>query len=637
MLRASRIIFDQPVYLREETELSEEPMAPEGGFSRGRCGPQSSSASSGPPRRTRWSSALLSLALVVAVAAGVRAAHHAVLQGGPLLYLHHWTESDMHYFQAWARGFAAGDLLSRESGRPAHSWHDNFAREVHQRSGSTEPYGPEVRRRLWDRWLGGSRFYQDPLYPYALAASFRLFGDSVLPVFLAQALLGIGCAALAWLLARMLFDAPSALASGLLAALFGPLLLHELLLLRESAITFTGLAMLAAGAAALSRQEHRRWPLVTGILAGILVLLKSSALVIFAAFIMLLLHRLRSRPREAVLRAALCLAGFALSLSPLVARNVAVGVPPFAFAASGPVTFINHNFAGYDPMSGDTTSDLASGILHRSDGRFLPSALETIRTHESLGGWLRLVAGKLAAFWQAWEVPNNASYDYYRLSLGALAWILVGFPLVAPLAVVGIALAGFRSHAHALLLAHLGAGLLLTAVFYHLSRFRVPIAVAMIPFAGFALAAGLEAMRARRWKPFAGGLATVVVVAAIVLRPLPQDRPRIRVADYGVANEITGHLAARLEEEGAPEEALSLLDRQLRTEPAELRDLRPIGEETRISVHAALLAGSFRPLHQSAAKLCVQLGRAEEAGEHARAAETLARVEQQVEGAGRPR
>ncbi len=612
-------------------------MPPEGDCLDDSCEPQSPNPSSRPPRRARWSSALLSLALVVAVAVGVRVAQHVVLRGGPLLYLHHWTESDMHYFQAWARGIAAGDLLSRESGKPAHSWHDNFAREVHERSGSTEPYGPEVRRRLWDRWLGAPRFYQDPLYPYALAAAFRIFGDTVFPVLLVQALLGVGCAVLAWLLARMLFDAPSALASGLLAALFGPLLLHELLLLRESAITFTGLATLAAGVAALSRPERRRWPLVTGILAGILVLLKSSALVIFAAFVLLLLHRFRSRPREAVLRAALCLAGFALSLSPLVARNVAVGVSPFAFAASGPVTFINHNFAGYDPMSGDTTSDLASGILHRSDGRFLPSALETIRTHESLGAWLRLVAGKLAAFWQAWEVPNNASYDYYRLSLGTLAWILVGFPLIAPLAVVGMAIAGWRSHAHALLVAHLGAGLLLTAVFYHLSRFRVPVAMAMIPFAGFALAAALEAMRARRWKPLAAGLAAVLLVAAFVSRPLPPDRPRIRVADYGVANEITGHLVARLEEEGSPEEALALLDRQLRTEPEALRDLRPDGAESRIPVQAALLAGSFRPLHQRAARLCLQLGRAEEAEAQARAAVRLGLVEEQIEGASRRR
>ncbi|MBI3450584.1 MAG: glycosyltransferase family 39 protein [Acidobacteria bacterium] len=580
---------------------------------------------------------LVSLVLVITVAAGVRVAHHAILDGGPILYMDHWTESDMFFFKTWARGIAAGDLLSRDSGRPAHSWHDSYARRIHEQSGSTEPYGPEIRRRIWDRWLSGARFYQDPLYPYALAAILAIFGDTTTPVLALQALLGIGSALLVWLLARRLFGEGAALASGLLAALFGPLLLQELLLLRESALTFVGLATLLAGTIALDRIDGRRWPAVVGALAGILVLLKSSALVLFAAFVLLLLHRFRSQPREAAALAALCLAAFAVVMTPLVARNMAVGVSPFAVAASGPVNFVNHNIAGYDPLGGDAANVLGADILDRAGGRFLPTALATIRTHEDVTAWLGLVAGKIAAFWQGWEVPNNESYDYYRLSLGPLAWALVGFPLVAPLAAVGMARSGFRSHAHALLLAHLGAALLLTAVFFHLSRYRVPVAMAMIPFAGCALAEGAGAIRAHRWKPLALGAALALVVAAVVLRPLPPNHPRIRVADYGTANEITGHLVSIRESEGDPAGALSLLEKQLRTEPAALRDLRPEEGASSLPVQAALLAGSFRPLHEMAAGLCVRLGRTEEAKQHARTAELLGQIQRQVDAAeGKP-
>lgn len=539
----------------------------------------------------------------------------------------------MHFFWSWGRGIAAGDWLSLESGRPAHTWHDKFAREIHEASGSPEPYGPEVRRRLWDRWLGGARFYQDPLYPYVLAASFILFGDTVAPVLVAQALLGVGSAVLAWLLALMLFDRASALASGLLAALFGPLLLHELLLLREAGITFGLLAVLAAGAAALSRPGHRLWPALTGALSGLLVLLKSSFLLVFAAFVLLLLHRRRSCPREAAIAAASCLAAFALSLAPLAARNLAAGVPPFSVAASGPVTFINHNFAGYEPIHGDTTAPGAAGILDRNDGRFLPCALETIRTHESLAGWLGLVAAKVAVFWHAFEIPNNASYDYYRLSLGPLSWLLVGFPLLAPLAIAGIGLAGLRTHAHALLLAQIGAALLLTALFYHLCRFRVPVAMAMTPFAGHALAAGARALRDRSWKPLAAMGAAALLAAAIVSRPLPSGRERIRTVDYAVANEITMNLAAQAAETGEPARALALIDRQLLTEPGALRDLRPEDAQVRIPVQAALLAGSLRPLHESAARLCAALGRPADAARHTRIAGLLGEVARQLEEA----
>ncbi|HZE90021.1 MAG TPA: glycosyltransferase family 39 protein [Verrucomicrobiae bacterium] len=576
---------------------------------------------------------LLSLAVVVAVAAGVRVAHFESLRGGPLLSMDHWAESDMAFFKSWARGIAAGDFLSRDSGPPAHSWHDNFARRIHEKSGSAEPYGPEVRRRIWNRWLGGARFYQDPLYPYALAASFAIFGDSTTPVLFVQALLGIGSAVLVWLLARRLFGDVAALASGLMAALFGPLLLHELLLLRESALTFTALATLLAGTVALGPTEKRIWPVVAGALTGVLVLIKSSALLLFAAFVLLLLHRLRATPREAVARAGLCLAAFAAILAPLAARNLAVGVPPLALPGEGPVTFINHNIAGYDPLGGDAADVRGADILDGAEGRFFPAAVATIRTHASVGAWLRLVAGKLAAFSRAWEVPNNESYDYYRLSLGPLAWPLVGFPLVAPLAVVGISLSGFRSHAHALLLAHLGAALFLTAVFFHLSRYRVPVAMAMLPFAGGAVAAALDALRDRRWKPLLLGGSLLVVVAALVLRPLPPDRPRIRLADFGTANEITEHLVAIRASEGDVAGAMALLDRQLLTEPAPLRNLRPEDGVTSLPVQAALLAGSFRPLHEMAADLCARLGRLEETKRHARAEELLGQIERQVEAA----
>jgi hypothetical protein len=83
---------------------------------------------------------------VVATAAGIRLAAYASVKDGPLVQFHRWTESDMHFFHVWAREIAAGDVLTERAGRPAHSWHDNLAREAHEAAGSSEPY--DERRRL---------------------------------------------------------------------------------------------------------------------------------------------------------------------------------------------------------------------------------------------------------------------------------------------------------------------------------------------------------------------------------------------------------------------------------------------------------------------------------------------------------
>ena len=61
-------------------------------------------------------------------------------------------------------------------------------------------------------------------------------------------------------------------------------------------------------------------------------------------------------------------------------------------------------------------------------------------------------------------------------------------------------------------------------------------------------------MTSERW------VVITVAAALVVMRPLPEGRWRFRVADHGVANEITFHLASRLESQGRREEALALLE-----------------------------------------------------------------------------
>ena len=211
---------------------------------------------------------------------------------------------------------------------------------------------------------------------------------------------------------------------------------------------------------------------------------------------------------------------------------------------------------------------------------------------------------------------------------------MVGFPLIAPLAVAGMLFSAFRSSGHLLLLAHFAVGLLMAVAFYSLSRFRVPVAMGMIPFAGYALAAGWDLMKARRWRSLAAGAVVALAATLLVMRPMPPGRPRIRVADYGVANEITLHLAQRMEARGDETTALDLLERQISLAPVELRALDDAKGPARVPVQAALLAGSFRPLRQEAARLAARLGRPGEAEHHWKRARLLGQIQGMVDRSG---
>lgn len=576
--------------------------------------------------------------LVAALVLGalVRIANGLQVRNGPLPYYHAWTESDMQFYDRWGRSLAAGDWLTAPRMRPYHTGHAAAARQAWLLGGAPRPFDEAAATQLWDAWLGERTFYQDALYPYALGLLYAAGGGHA-AVFVLQGLLGLACVALLHAIALRLFDPGTAGVSALLAALYGPLAFYELLLLKPVLITAVGLATLLALLRALELPSARgRWALAGG-LAGLSILAQSSALLFAgpAGVVTVLLLRRRRVPWGAPLAIAAC--ALAATLAPAVARNVAVGAPPFVLNATGAWTFLNHNADDYVPAVGDTVTRHAGAILNRTGGRLGPTALATIGTHGSLAGWLRLLGAKLACIGHWYEIPNNANYYVYRRLAPRLDALRVPFSLVAPFALLGFA-AALRGRGERLLLAlHVVAGVATLALFYNISRLRLPTAVALLPFAAFGLVTLLRQARARRVTSLAAQAVLVAGAAAFVLRPLPAGFERIRVADYGVPNELTLQRAQARAVAGDAEGALSLLEAELRLEPADLAAADPRSGQARLSLVSAAAAGSFAALHAAAAECAAALDRPDVVGEHRRRAAILRSIDAQFSrAASRP-
>lgn len=560
--------------------------------------------------------ARVSLLAVLVAAATIRLVGWLEIRDGALPWLHRWTESDMAFFDEWAGAIAAGDVLGRETPRPYHTGHAGVARAAHTMLGRTTPFDEQAGRAMWDHWLGEHRFYQDPLYPYALAALFAAAGHHMEAVVLVQAALGVAMAGLVWAITAALFGPVPALAAGLLAALYGPEVFHEELLLRDAPLACVAIATLAAAIAALRRPTERRWLFATGLLFGVGLLLKSSTLLFSAAAAAVLVRRLGG--------AWLLVAGALVALTPLVVRNVAVGAPPLALGAAGPHAFLYYNSADYDAFAGSATSAFAPRIMATTDGRWLPVVRETIATHRSVARWIGLLGEKLAAAWHWLEVPDNASYGYWRLEAPWAGRLAVDFWFLAPLAVAGLLAAAGRGPGVLLIVLLVATTTAANVLFYTSSRLRLPVALAMAPLAGLGLVELVAAAVDGRWRRGALLLVACVATAAIVLRPSPPGHTGIRVADYGVANEITMHLARRRAAAGDVVGARALVARRLDTEPAALRAVSPAEGESRIPALDAGVAGSFAQLSTLAARLEEGDGAAAHA-EHARRLRIVAR------------
>ena len=89
--------------------------------------------------------------------------------------------------------------------------------------------------KYYDRWAreiaGGTAsreaFFMTPLYPYFLAAIYRLFGRDLLLIRMIQAGLGSLSAVLVYLLGKEIFDRKVGLLAGFVAAAYGALIFYD--------------------------------------------------------------------------------------------------------------------------------------------------------------------------------------------------------------------------------------------------------------------------------------------------------------------------------------------------------------------------------------------------------------------------
>src|SRR5262245_30579583 len=212
--------------------------------------------------RRRRRAVLLAIVLGSAL---VRISYVVALSRGPCLWEHRWPQWDMEFFHRWAEDIAGGDWLTARPLHPRHPWHEDVATAYleglprEQRSASAD--------QVWERWYGGARFHQEPLYPYLVALTYFFLDADPRFVFAWQLLLGIASNVLVYLLARRCFGDLVATLAGALAVLFAPALYYELILLRTAATGFLSLAIALALLAAQDRGSARRW-LLAGVLAG---------------------------------------------------------------------------------------------------------------------------------------------------------------------------------------------------------------------------------------------------------------------------------------------------------------------------------------------------------------------------------
>ncbi|MEW6744977.1 MAG: tetratricopeptide repeat protein [Planctomycetota bacterium] len=424
-------------------------------------------------------------------------------------------------------------------------------------------------------WPGDRVYYQDPLYPYVLAAQYALIGDSPARTAAVQMTLGVVTVVLVFFLAASVLGTLEAVIAGLLAATY------KLFPFYEGFVLKTSLGVLLFSAALLTLVRARRkgyWlSFLSGALLGLASLVRANLLLqIPIALVWLLWPDSDSGWRRRSLRAAGHLLGVLIALAPFTWHNLRCGEFVLTTAQAGQ-NFYTGNNAGND--TGTYRPPFAvrphpffeeldfRRLAEREAGRELRptevslfwfgKAFEWMR--ENPGDAARLFARKLALVLNHMEVPDNVSFQESAEETAFLRAPLPVFWVVLVLAALGLAVHTWSPATRLLAFALLALALSI-ALFYVFARYRIPMVPILLLFAAAAPAALVARIREKRW----GRVALGLLVASAAGWVASRDLYPVNAAHAHYNRAVNAHHA------GDHERALARVDAALLADPNHL-------------------------------------------------------------------
>lgn len=465
------------------------------------------------------------LAAILVTCIAVRVTHLISVYPTPQFAFHRtWGNTDMYLLDQWAQRIVGGDILGRQLYHPVLDWMLRAA--------------PAEK---WTQWFGDAPTYlKAPFYAYLLALLRWLFGDAMLPVTILQILASTLCALLLFAITTHVFDETSGLFAAFLFAVYAPAIHYDVVMLRGPWITLASLIVTWLLIRVHSEPTRRR-SFLLGLSIGFALLVNEGFLLVPPLVLALLTSWIRLRRQLALLGGTFVL-GLALALSPVVVRNLIVGVPPLQLAVTGGPMVAMFNAGDADPVFVRAPAASFLPLMESSGGKLTSLVRPCLQSfaswHEIVLFYLRRTVALVVPF----ENPDNSNFYYAALKdplLGALPTYAVLFPLGA----VGFLMARSQWNKIQPLLPVSLSMLVSIMATAPASRYRLALVVFLFPFAGLALAHAIRRTRDRRWWAVgaaAGSAALLFGIASLLQRQVifrgeEPDFHKYRAVEFQVA------------------------------------------------------------------------------------------------------
>ncbi len=447
--------------------------------------------------------------------------------------------------------------------------------------GDAQSYHSWAQELAAGDWVGTEVFYQAPLYPYFLGLVYTLFGEGPMVVRMSQAVLGALACVLLTYAGWRLFSRQAGIAAGIMLACYAPAIFFDSLV-QKSVLDAVFLCLTLALVSPLMTRplaSHGLGAWVgVGIAVALLVLSRENALVFVAVLLFWLAwSRREDGPVRWRLTAAF-VAGLAMVLLPVAARNLAVGGEFYLTTSQfGPNFYIGNNPGAsgiYQPLRfgrGDPRFERldATELAEEATGETLtPAQVSRYWTGEALSyigtqpmDWVQLMGRKIRLAWNASEVADTEDQLSYadRSVLLRLSGVIWHFGILAPLAVVGVWACWARRHELELMYLMLGAYAVTLVAFAIMARYRYPLVPFLVLLAAVGVTRLPELVR-QAPRPQLAGVGAAVVALAIF-----SNWPMYSMAQMRAVTE--SNVGTELQVQGRVDEAIALYQDALSRNP----------------------------------------------------------------------
>ncbi|MBI3782533.1 MAG: glycosyltransferase family 39 protein [Deltaproteobacteria bacterium] len=384
---------------------------------------------------------------------------------------------------------------------------------------------------LGGEWLPHRHFYQSPLYAYYLAIVYALFGSGPWAPRLIQIVAGSGSVVLLYFIGRRLFSQRVGIIAALMMAIYGPMVIEEIMLAKTSLVIFSVLVALTLYLRALSRDDVLTM-FTAGAVFGLSVIGVGQWLVCWLLLVgYTLLPSQLATARRSILAAAF-LAGGVIFIAPIAAWNSYWGSG--LMLTSGDAGL--NAFVGNNPLATGLPGRPANlrdvpefeeadskNLAERDAGHSLtPAGVSAHWSHRALSwalenpsAFVTTTLQKLTVLWNAYEIPDSYHYAFVREVFIAAFWGCLTLALIGPLAIVGMVLVASHKPARPLYIvcfAYLATILLI----YVRARYRIPAIPFLILFAAATLDWMITAVALRHWSSLIATGIAVCAAAAFV-------------------------------------------------------------------------------------------------------------------------